>query len=249
MEIVLMGTACAETGIDRENTYLLLYEDSGSTLVDIGGSPLGKLKKLNVPLSNIRRIVFTHFHTDHIYGFPSLLWGMWIAGRREPLDIYCSETEKAWLEEWIQIIGTKKWPIRFEICIHTFNWKIPTELWLEQYSSLSVFPGIHGVPSIGVRYEQGGKVMVYSSDSKVNPHIQAMDKIDLLIHECTKAEAITSTHSSLKQLAEFYDWNKVDRAVMVHLTDGEDYEVVMSSLPDRIRNKISFGEDLIRLQP
>ena len=91
--------------------------------------------------------------------------------------------------------------------------------------------------------------MVYSSDSKVNPHIQAMDKIDLLIHECTKAEAITSTHSSLKQLAEFYDWNKVDRAVMVHLTDGEDYEVVMSSLPDRIRNKISFGEDLIRLQP
>ena len=95
MEIVLMGTACAETGIDRENTYLLLYEDSGSTLVDIGGSPLGKLKKLNVPLSNIRRIVFTHFHTDHIYGFPSLLWGMWIAGRREPLDIYCSELKHA----------------------------------------------------------------------------------------------------------------------------------------------------------
>ncbi len=248
MEIVLMGTACAETGAERDNTYLLLYESRGSTLVDVGGSPLSKLKKLGVPLDHIQRVVFTHFHIDHIYGFPSLLWGMWLAGRTEPLDVYCSSSEKKWLEDWIHLIGTKHWPVAFEIFIHPFDWQSPVPLWSGPTSALSVFPGLHGVPAVGVCYEKDGKVMVYSSDSTVNPHIRTLDHIDLLLHECTTAEDTTDNHSSLQQIADGYDWHKIDRAVMVHLTDGENYGEVLGRLPEPVRKKITFGKDLMRIK-
>jgi ribonuclease Z len=240
-----MGTACAESGVERDNTYLLLREEADYTLIDVGGNPLGKLKKLNILLDQIKRVVFTHFHIDHTYGFPSLLWGMWIAGRMEPLDIYCAESERYRLNQWIKAIEVDKWPIAFEIRIHTFEWETSTLIWRQGGSQLTVFPSKHGVPSIGVQYVCGGKVMVYSSDSTVNPMINQFTTIDLLIHEATTAQATTKTHSSLQQVADFYNWSKIQKAILVHLTDGEPYTDVWNGLAKEVREKISLGKDLM----
>jgi ribonuclease Z len=245
MDVILMGTACAESGVERDNTYLLLREESVCTLIDVSGNPLGKLKKMNVLLDQVKRIVFTHFHIDHIYGFPSLLWVMWIDGRTEPLDVYCAECERERLDKWIQIIGAENWPIAFEIRVHTFEWKTNTSIWQQGDSQLIVFPSRHRIPAVGVKYVCKGKVMVYSSDSTVNPLINEFPGIDLLIHEATTARRSMETHSSLEQIARFYNWSKIQNAIMVHLTEGEPYEDVWRHLPQIIRPKISFGEDLM----
>lgn len=245
MDVILMGTACAQSGVDRDNTYLLLRENKGCTLVDVGGNPLGKLKKMNVGLDQVKRVVFTHFHIDHIYGLPSLLWGMWIEGRTEPLDLYCTQTEKEWLEAWIEQMGTAKWPAAFAIRIHTFDWESKTLIWREEDSWLSIFPSKHGVPAVGVEYVCQGKVMVYSSDTIVNSEILQFPHIDLLIHEATQASLNTQSHSSLQSIAEFYNWDVIQHAILVHLMDGEPYEEVWQGLPEHIRSKISIGEDLM----
>ncbi|MEC0248085.1 MBL fold metallo-hydrolase [Paenibacillus chitinolyticus] len=247
MELILMGTACASSGRDRDNTYLLVRDTSGSTLIDIGGNPLGKLKTLGLSTHEVKRVVFTHVHIDHIYGLPSLLWGMWIDGREDPLEIYCDESEKKWLQNWLELMKLTKWPLAFEISVHAFHWEKPALLWKEGETALSVFPSRHGVAAAGIKVEGGGTVFVYSTDTMPNPLIRDMDRIDLLVHESTTAERSLAMHSTLRDIAGYYDWSKIGRGILVHLTDDEPYEDLLKEIPEPVSSKISLGRELERI--
>jgi len=110
METILMGTASAASGSGRDNTYLLLRVADDCTLIDVGGNPLGKLKTLNISTHHIKRVLLTHVHIDHIYGLPSLLWGMWLDHRTEPLVLCCHQCDLAWIEQWLAHLRMSSWP-------------------------------------------------------------------------------------------------------------------------------------------
>ena len=245
MKIVIMGSASAAAGKDRDNTYLLLNDGEFCTMIDVGGNPLGKLKKLGIPLSHVRNVVFTHFHIDHIYGFPSLLWGMWIDGRTEPLDVYCASAYRKQLEDWLQVLRPDQWPVRFEIRIHDFDWTKPSELFRRERMTVSVFPAIHEVPTVGLKVEVGERVVVYSADSRLNPVIGQMSKIDLLIHEAAHAERESPVHSTLTGIISYYLMAAIEKIVIVHWTDDEPYERILNSVDPALRGKISMGQDMM----
>lgn len=248
MKIILMGTACASTGIERDNTYLLLQQSESCTLIDVGGNPLGKLKKIGIPTHHVKRVVLTHFHIDHIYGLPSLLWGMWIDGRTEPLDIYCTGEKQAWLEDWLSLMQMSEWPCSFEVRISTFNWKMPSLIWQDEELSLSVFPSSHGnAPTVGVKAIYKDQVVVYSSDTTLNPRLNELPKIDLLIHEATTAYKTLPAHSCLQDLIHYYNLDVIDKLVIVHLTDYEPYDEILNRLIDGARSKVSLGHDLMAI--
>ncbi|MFF2887658.1 MBL fold metallo-hydrolase [Paenibacillus sp. NPDC057967] len=244
MEIVFMGTACAAAGRDRDNTSLLLRGGSSSTMIDIGGNPLGKLKKLGMGTGEVARLVLTHRHIDHIYGLPSLLWGMWLDGRAKPLDIYCDHGDRKWLEDWICKLGMTDWPASFETVIRTYAWEQPSVLISDSDMVLSVFPGRHAVPTVGIKVEHHGRVAVYSSDTELNPAIKAMNHIDLLIHEATTARVPLASHSSLQEIIQYYDWTAIRRLALVHLTDSEPYDEVFAEVTPYIRSRMKLAQDL-----
>ncbi|CAH0117629.1 Ribonuclease BN [Paenibacillus sp. CECT 9249] len=244
MELILMGTACAACGVDRDNTYLLFRDASGSTLVDVGGNPLGKLKKLDITTGEIKRIIFTHFHTDHVYGLPSLLWGMWMDGRAEALDIYCASACEATLRGWLEALQTGTWPILFDIRIHTFDWERPAEICRGGDLAISSFPSLHAGPTVGLKIAYKDRTIVYSADTMLNASINEVPRVDLLVHEATTAREPLPFHSSLQGVAGYYDMGHIDRIVLVHVTDREPYEEVLEELPEEKRAKISIASDL-----
>ncbi|RKN70048.1 MBL fold metallo-hydrolase [Paenibacillus ginsengarvi] len=228
MDIVFLGTASAAGSFRRDNTYLLLRHGEDGWLIDVGGNPLGKLKQLSMLPAQIRGVILTHFHTDHIYGLPSLLWGMWIAGRTEPLTIYCSETGVAQLRTLLDGYEVKKWPIRFELDIRPFDWMTPSALFESDGLILSVFPALHAGPTVGVTAQIGGKTLVYSADTKPNSWIRDLPRIDLLVHEATAARGSRNNHTTLEEIVHYYDPQKIKRIIAVHLTDCEPYEDVLA---------------------
>ena len=247
IDIILMGTACASSGIGRDNTYLLIKEENDEcTLIDIGGNPLGKLKNVNIKTGQIKRLLLTHFHIDHIYGLPSLLWGMWIDGRTEPFDIYCAEVNRKWLEDWVEHLQMNQWPISFEIRIHSFDWKTRSQVWSNEELYFSVFPSIHGEePTVGIEVRYKEKLMVYSSDTVLNSALKQYPKIDLLIHEATSARDAIPAHSSLEGILSFYNLDTIERLLLVHLMDDQPYNEVLTQLPADIFSKITLGSDLL----
>lgn len=65
------------------NTSILVKSDSGSILIDTSGN-----LSIAVKEGDLKAILYTHEHIDHVYALPSLLHQLWLKGRKEELLIY-----------------------------------------------------------------------------------------------------------------------------------------------------------------
>ena len=82
LKLIFLGVNGSLQDTDSGNTSLLLMGRKGSLAVDLSCN-IGTLVNAGVDA-----VILTHEHIDHVYGLPSLLHQMWIAGRRKALDIY-----------------------------------------------------------------------------------------------------------------------------------------------------------------
>ncbi|KQX51812.1 MBL fold metallo-hydrolase [Paenibacillus sp. Root444D2] len=247
MEITLLGTACAVGGMDRDNTYFLIQNREDCTMVDVGGSPLSKLAKLGISVHQVKEIIFTHFHIDHVYGLPSLLWGMWLAGRTKPLIIYCSSENEVQLKKWLEVIDIHQWPVLFEVQIHKYAWRTESLLIKEEELMITTFPSLHLGPTVGLKIQYKDKVLVYSADTEPNSWIKEQKQIDIMIHEATTAERPRVNHTSLQEIINYYPLERIDQVVAVHLTDTEPYDRVLDSQVIAIKDKIIIGFDFMKI--
>jgi ribonuclease Z len=243
MEIHFLGTGSAYPGKERDNTSICISSNDYHVLIDVSGNPCRKLKQINVALEDLDSVIFTHFHIDHIYGLPSLLWGMWLENRQKPLTIYCHEENLAKLNQWLSTMEVYEWGIKFPLHIKTFSGGSFEELLKAGDMRISAFPAIHSVPTIGLEITSDKKTIIYSSDSEVNSHIQTYKHIVVLIHEATSAIKIEPNHTSLIEIAEFYDLSAIDKVILVHLSDHQSYDEELSRLD--LRNKIQKAEEMI----
>ncbi|MGG1552774.1 MBL fold metallo-hydrolase [Paenibacillus ferrarius] len=247
LNVHFMGTASASGSVERENTYLLLESGERCWMIDVGGNPLGKLKQTGISLDRIQGVLVTHFHVDHIYGLPSMLWGMWIARRRDPLTIYCAGEHKDQLTAILASYRVADWPILFTIHIHDFDWTEPAVVISEEGLTVSTFPSLHVGATVGVKVESGGSVLIYSADTMPNEIIGRQGKIDVLIHEATKAKGSANGHTSLEELLDYYPFDQFERVYAVHLTDGEPYAEVLAACGAAIKAKVTLAYDMLRI--
>ncbi|WP_413378217.1 MBL fold metallo-hydrolase [Alkalihalobacillus sp. 1P02AB] len=250
MKITFLGTGYAAATEERDNTYLLIGDDDdnkiGTIMVDVGGSPLSKLKKEKVDLHSIKYLIFTHFHIDHIYGLPSLLWGMWLEGRKDELIIYCEQDNEKKLRDWLNVLEVNNWSLKFNIVIQTFHHKSKNRLFTLGSMTISTIPAKHAIPTVGIELKKGDKICVYSSDTEPNEWIKDYERIDLLIHECTMAIGQTPFHTSLKYFLEYYNLHSINKIVFVHLSDQENYQSVMEThVSKEEQDKMKFASDLM----
>ncbi|KPL57741.1 MBL fold metallo-hydrolase [Rossellomorea vietnamensis] len=242
MDIHFLGTGSAYPGSERDNTSICFSNDGYHVLVDVSGNPCRKLKQLQVDLRELDAVVFTHFHIDHIYGLPSLLWGMWLEDRRKPLRILCDKRNERKLQEWLSTMEADQWPIAFAVEIETFDGDEEKELLSGGGMTFSCFKALHSVPTVGLEVRCAGRVLVYSSDSEISARIGEYDHINMLIHEATSARKVAGNHSSLVEIVEKYDVERIGKIVLVHLSDGEPYEEEVEKLGT---SKVIIGEDLM----
>jgi ribonuclease Z len=248
MEIIFMGTASAAGSIERDNTYLLLRSGEAGWLIDVGGNPLGKLKHSRTPLDHIQGVILTHMHTDHIYGLTSLLWGMWVGGRRAALTIHCSSAGEEQLRAILKAYQVESWPIGFELRIETFDWEKENVLLHESGLELSTFPSLHAIPTVGIKAVTAeGKVMIYSADTRPNERIVQEPRIDLLIHEATKARGVMTSHTSLEDVIRYCPVERIGQVYCVHLTDDEPYLEVLEQYRNQVQGaeKVRLAEDML----
>jgi ribonuclease Z len=242
MDIHFLGTGSAYPSSERDNTSICFSNDGYHVLVDVSGNPCRKLKQFQVELVELDAVVFTHFHIDHIYGLPSLLWGMWLEDRRKPLKIYCDHRNEKKLQEWLSTMEAHQWPIAFSIDVETFDGDREMELLSGGGMTFSCFKALHSVPTVGLEVRCAGRVLVYSSDTEINARIGEYDRIDMLIHEATSARRVAGNHSSLVEMMEKYDVERIGKIVLVHLSDQEPYEEEVEKF---VTSKVIIGEDLM----
>jgi ribonuclease Z len=203
--------------VQRDNTFLGLQADSANWLIDCGGSPYQNLLRVGLSPLELRGVVLTHAHPDHIYGLPALLFQLALASYGGELQVFgLSET----LRRAKQIVES------FGLGVHCarHNWQpvraeegqvVP--VCEEAGVRICVARVVHSTPALGVRIEgSDGGVIAYSGDTQP---CAALVKIargaHWLLHECT-AESPMPGHSTAEGVGQVAAQAGVERVGVVH---------------------------------
>lgn len=232
--ITFFGTGNGLSYPNRENTFFLVQHLPGATayLVDCGGSPWAKLVKAGLTPENLGAILITHAHPDHIYGLPSLVQSLWLAGRTKPLPIYCPAGAEKTVRGLLDLFDLPRKPNMYEIQIQEQSLEGETPAVSSGGLGISTFPALHGIPTMGMVFNESGAQgtvkVVYSADTVYNPLLETVAKgATCLIHECNGAERAIGQHSSLHDVVRLMEKTHPQQVVLVHLTEGEDYDKLL----------------------
>ncbi len=229
--VICLGTGAAVPARNRDNTSLVLDDGDGLTLIDTSGSPIKRLIEAGLGPERLARVIITHEHLDHTYGYPSLLQCLWLMGRRTPLPVYALAETWRFLDRLVAAYRPASSPDGFPVERHEIIPGASPFLESAQFS-MRAARGRHAVPSIGLRVEaEAGAALAYSADTAPCPAITELARgADLLLHEATfragaEEPANRLGHSTARQAAEVAVSAGVRRLALIHFTPAAPDDV------------------------
>ncbi len=224
MKLFVLGTASAIVTARRDNTSFVLQAGDKLIMIDGSGNPAGKMLKFGLDPLDLDMILVTHLHVDHCYGLPSILFHLFLEGRRRHLHLASPEEDIEQLKSLLSPHYLYPDARTFTLKLHA----VPPEPMAQVFSSDSLLitsaPAEHSRPTRAYRIDdlRSGKSIVFSSDTRPRPEIAELSRnATVLVHESTYTEknrenAQKFGHSTAKEAAEIAEKAKVSNLVLVH---------------------------------
>ncbi len=200
--VIILGSAAAVRDAEHDNTHFILEGDNAPILVDCGSNPLGKISKFDIDDVNLRDVILTHFHPDHVSGFPNMLMHMWLLGRQAPLRVYGLSHCINRVEDMMLAFAWDTWPDFFPVTFHRVLERNGAPVLDNDDFHITAYPTKHFIPTIGLRIlnKRNGRVLAYTCDTEPIPALLDLGRnADMLIHE---AAGEGFGHSSARQAGE-----------------------------------------------
>ncbi len=224
LEIHILGSGDARSGSRRDTSALAVQAGDVWTLVDCPGSVVHKLARLGTDLMQLHRLVVTHNHVDHVYGFAHLAHALTLASERPPLSVCAPEETLRTLTAMLRIHGLD---VACADRIDLRHVAMEADSAIDASSSCRIVatPAEHGRETIAVRFEHRGRAFVYASDTGPCTAVAALSAdADLLIHDCAglhrDVDAFAGQHSSARQAGEIAAAAGVAELRLIHLGES-----------------------------
>ncbi len=216
--LLLLGTGASLSDPHRTTTMLALEDARGVILIDCGGDVVHRLAMTGRHLRDIRALILTHEHPDHIGGFALLMEKLFVAGAHTHLPIYGPEAALDTARRCFAAYDTSRWT-----GLPDMRWH-PVERHVLDDASwrIDAAPVVHSVPTIGLRVtaKPSGRVLAYSCDTEPADSVVELARgADLLVHEAT---GDFPGHSSAEGAARIAVRAGAKDLVLVHLPPGLD---------------------------
>lgn len=224
VKFAFLGTSASIPTSARDNTSVVFYSPAEAILVDCGSAPVRKLEMIGVPLDNLKHVIVTHTHIDHIYGVPSLLHALWLKGREEKLTFHCFADTQPVIQKLIDTFGLLRkkamFPIEIEVVPDSEHASVLKSSSFVVHSSLMN----HNVPTMGIRVEEklsgDSRVVTYSCDTEpCEALVRLATKADVLIQECAFLSDTVDRHGHTigTEAGEIAGQASVERLFLVHI--------------------------------
>ena len=217
MDINILGrNGSLQDGLSG-NTSILVDCGNLSVLVDCSANLQEAVAK-----RNLRAVILTHGHVDHLYGFPSLVHQLWLSGRKEALQVYAKMETQRILSSLLDAFCLREKKGMFDIVFHSASSFQIDDL------NVELFDTDHAPGSIGMVFIRDGKKVVYTSDTRpIAEPDQVIMNADLLITEASglsekKDELVKKGHQGGLEAAALALATKAGKLVLVHLPCGDD---------------------------
>jgi ribonuclease Z len=200
--IIILGTSAAVSDEQHDYTHLVLEGPHGPILIDCGSNPLGKFPRFGIDDADLRDVILTHFHPDHVSGVPNMLMQMWLLGRQAPLRFYGLHHCMNRIEDMMVGYSWQEWPNFFPVTFHRVSERHRAPVMENEDFIITAWPVQHFVPTIGLRIvnKANGQVFAFTCDTQPCPAVNELAAgADVLLHE---AAGKSFGHSSAEQAGE-----------------------------------------------
>lgn len=215
-----LGSSGAVPSAVRDTTALVVRVGRTVCLVDVGGSPVQKLRRVGVDPTELTAVVVTHTHPDHVYGLPSLVQNLLILGRRAPLPVYCRVEHVELVRSLLGLFGLPERPGCPEVPVQGVEPREGTPVFATAELAVTASPNAHGpMPNLAVRLAAGERSVVYSSDTRPCAAVATLARgATVLVHEATFRDPDpTQWHSTARDAGEIARQAGVGRLLLAHI--------------------------------
>lgn len=269
--IKLLGTGSPKPNIERSGPAQVIMIDETPILVDCGEGTTRQLMHAGINPVDITTVLFTHLHSDHVFGYSHFLLGGWSLGRRE-LTIIGPKGLKKFHE---QVLAMFEEDINYRcdtLGISSAGLKDVTIIELpDEGGEVSVpkvevkvtsTPVVHNVKTFGFRFQKDDQSIVISGDTApVDRLVELAKDADILVQDAAIASSVFNNKSSDPNILKIWDILKnehctpqqaaeIARAsgvkclVLTHLLPNTDAEEVYQEASKYFDGKVIVGEDL-----
>lgn len=270
MQVTLLGTGTPRPTLQRMGPAAVV--DTGTAglwLVDCGDGTVTQMLRAGIPPADVRRLVFTHLHTDHTAGFIQLLFGGWTLGRRE-LTVYGPAGTKR-LVQTLQDLYAEDIAYRLslgrapgglaEVGVHEFT---AGTVFREGDLTIDALPVEHSIVTYALRFRAGGHTVVHSGDTRYcEALIPFATGADVLLHDAHLVPALErhysgpddagvlrrlqETHATPREAARVAQRAGARKLVLIHLPPPADPAVLVAECAKEYAGEIVVGADLMSL--
>lgn len=240
MHFVFLGTSGAIPGAARDTTSLAFVARSEVLLVDVGGSPVQKLRAAGIDPLRLSHVLITHIHPDHAYGLPALVQNLILLGRTAPLPLFCRLEHVDALTELLDLFALRTRKGSFPVPIHGVEPREGIEVLRTESFVVSASPNAHGnMPNLALRFEVSERriAVVYSSDTEACEEVVRLARgADTLIHEATfpqRDRGRFGHHSTAAEAGQVAAGAGVRRLILCHVE--ADYHGELEALAAEAR--------------
>lgn len=269
--VKLLGTGSPKPNIERSGPAQVIMVDDTPILVDCGEGTTRQLLHADINPVDITTVLFTHLHSDHVFGYSHFLLGGWSLGRRE-LKIIGPKGLKKFHE---QVLAMFDEDISYRcdtLGISSAGLKDVTIIELDDeggkvpISDVNVkvtsAPVVHNVKTFGFRFQKGDQSIVISGDTApVDSLVELARDADVLVQDAAIAssvfnnklsdpnilkiwEILKNEHCTPKQAAEIATKAGVSCLVLTHLLPNTDRDEVYEEAIENFDGTVIVGEDL-----
>jgi ribonuclease Z len=200
--VTLLGTGVPIPSPERFGPSTLVEAGDQKFLIDAGRGATIRLYQLKVPIGRIDVQLLTHYHSDHVSCLPDVWLTGWLEShfgtRKTPYKVIgptgakrlMENLERAYADDIKIRVADEKLPLS-GIATDVTEFDRDGTVYEKSGVKVIAFEVDHGdviKPCYGYRIEYGGRVAVFSSDTRYNQNVIKHGKgADLLVHEVAMA--------------------------------------------------------------
>lgn len=256
MDLVLLGTGGPVSDGKRAASCTLVTGPEGHLLFDCGPGAGLRLGEVGLPAAKLDAIVLSHLHMDHCLELPSIVFGAFLQGRKDPMPVFGPVGTRALGENLFDrcfpylsglVKNVTKNDLRVEYHEYSES-RLPVPGKLEVTSA----PVSHGnVSAYGFRVSNGQNSAAISGDSEpCEALVQLADSVDALVQDCAFPDSVGRVlgHTLPAGVGELAARARPRRVILTHLfpaCNGHESEM-LESVRKSFRGDVVIPRDLQR---
>jgi ribonuclease Z len=278
--VTLLGTGVPIPSPDRFGPCTLVEAGDQKFLIDAGRGATIRLCQLKVPIGRIDVQLLTHYHSDHTSGLPDVWLTGWLESyfgtRKTPYRVIgptgarelIENLERAYALDIKIRVADEKLPLS-GIATKVTEFDGDGTVYEQNGVRVIAFEVDHGdviKPCYGYRFEYGGRVAVFSSDTRYNQNVIKYGAgADLLVHEVASAgpelmkeayiQRIIGHHTTPREAGLVFAQTKPKLAAYTHIAQlGNEHfppptiEDIVSETRTTYSGPLVVGEDLMAFE-